>query len=419
MPPTPDREPLSWQQEGRLRRDLERGERVRNIVTVLPLPEDIDDGLVLARLREVVQREEAQRIVELQPVDGGYLRYADHIDLPLERIDLASGEELDLLAEQRSYHQFPRHGGPLWNMALTTLPDARGKRTWVLCAAFDHIIFDGLSQALFTADMLAPPPDADRLAGRHREWVRWQRGAYPSSGPGGGDAYEFWSRNLDGTPPDRAADLSFCIDPNGELSGTVQSMRRVVAVSASQIRRAAARVRSTPFLLFLGAATHTVNRFGGSRDMTFRVNTSGRPPQYLDTYGYFADNTAVRVRGQRLSDINAAVIAARDAWFATMPHQMAPWDYLLRAFGGSADTVTRRPAQVLVNFLPWSQAGPPPATAPSEYQTFMGTFQIVGMMWDDDTCMIECEFDSKRFDFEGAVSFLDTLCATFELLARS
>ncbi|MEJ8641118.1 hypothetical protein WKI68_05825 [Streptomyces sp. MS1.HAVA.3] len=42
----------------------------------------------------------------------------------------------------------------------------------------------------------------------------------------------------------------------------------------------------------------------------------------------------------------------------------------------------------------------------------MGTFQVVAMMYDDDTCRLECEFDPTRFDVAAGEEFLSRLCAT-------
>ncbi|GAA0732685.1 hypothetical protein Drose_14435 [Dactylosporangium roseum] len=405
--------PLSWQQEGRLLRQARRGERSRNVATVIPLNRDRTDDEVRERLRRVTARQDSLRIVDLSLADGR-LRYADAVDLPLHRQRLGSRDELEAFVERAENTYFEHSGGLLWDATLIECDTDHAGPGRYLVSRMDHLITDGMSQQAFVDFMTAPGAAPDVIAGSHREWVRWQRATFPRPGYGTAPSHSFWAGMLGGTPPDRALRVPFCIAPDGELSGRVHSLRRAAPVPASRLRRAASRVRTTPFVLFLGAVAHTAVGMGAERDITLRINVNGRPPAYLDTLGCFADDLPVRLSGGDLTDPRAAVDHARAVWMRMMPHQLTPWDYLLTAFGGPGDTITRRPAQWLVNFMPWEQPahGLPPEESATEYASSMGTFQVVAMMYDDDTCRLECEFDPSRFAVAGGEEFMARLCAT-------
>ncbi|MEU6145660.1 condensation domain-containing protein [Streptomyces sp. NPDC047081] len=406
--------PLSWQQEGRLRRDFLRGgERALNLVMALPLNEELTDEEVRRRLDRITARQDAMRIVDLS-LDEGRLRYADEIELPLRSVDLASRNELNAFVHQSERTAFDCSNGPLWNAALVTCADGSAGLARYLVAGMDHLISDGMSQQAFTDLMLAPTP-VDVPAGSHYDWVRWQREAFPHPSEGIGLSHDFWAGRLTNTTPDQALQVPFCIAPDGELSGRVWSLRRPAPVPASRLKRTAARIRTTPFVLILGAVASTAVAMGAEPDVTLRVNMTGRPMAHLDTLGCFSDNMPVRLSGPDLNDPRTAVRHARETWMRLVPHQTTPWDYLLEAFGGPGDdTLTRRPAQWLVNYMPWEQPshGLPPETTSSEYKSSMGTFQVVAMMYDDDTCRLECEFDPTRFDVAGGEEFMSRLCST-------
>ncbi|MCB5178240.1 condensation domain-containing protein [Streptomyces antimicrobicus] len=407
--------PLSWQQEGRLRRAVLRGgERPLNLVTALPLGEDLTDEEIRRRLELITARQDAMRIVELS-LDEGRLFYADEIELPLASADLASPDELNAFVRQNERTPFDGSGAPLWNATLVTLPDGSDGPARYLVVGMDHLITDGLSQQAVTDLLLAPMPGAEVPSGSHHDWVRWQRETFPDPAEGIGPSHEFWAARLKDTTPDQALKVPFCIAPEGEPSGRVWSLRRPAPVPASRLKRAAAKLRTTPFVLVLGAVASTAVAMGAEPDVTFRVNMTGRPMAHLDTLGCFSDNMPVRLSGPDLSAPLTAVRHARETWMSLVPHQTTPWDYLLQAFGGPGDdTLTRRPAQWLVNYMPWEQPshGLPPVETSGEYESFMGTFQVVAMMYDDDTCRLECEFDPTRFDVAASEEFLTRLCAT-------
>lgn len=133
-----------------------------------------------------------------------------------------------------------------------------------LLTSFDHLVTDGYSQARLVDELLGAA-DGNGGGGSFREWVEWQRGEYPDPRSETSGAFSFWERYLDGTVPDRSAGLTFATGDDGALTGQVHTVRRTLPVSAQTLTRAAARGRMTPFVLFLGIATHAATRFTPTR----------------------------------------------------------------------------------------------------------------------------------------------------------
>ncbi|MFJ4620639.1 condensation domain-containing protein [Streptomyces sp. NPDC088812] len=404
---------LSWQQAGRLRRDVERNERVPNCRTSFVLPDDVTTDRLRSRLRTLVLREEALRITEISPADGGRAHYAPRVDLPVRHLAVGSAEELADVGTRMRHHLFDRADGPLWELAVIELPDAAGRPVRQVCAVFDHLISDARSTRLLRDELLGL--GTDRLGaqyGRHSDWVAEQHRQFPFDAAGvPTTAREFWLRYLDGTPPDRATVFPFCPDPDGPLSGYVHCIRRDLP-DIARLRAAAGRLKSSPFLLFLAGAVSAVGLVTGDDDVTVRVNTSGRAPGYLDTQGYFAENTPVRVRHPSLGEPRHALAATKSAWLRTLPYQPTPWDYIL-AVSGQADAkaIASRPAQVLVNFVPWTVPRESLALSERGFNSLVGTFQLIVSVADDGTCHLECQYDPGRFDTGGVHGFLDVLAA--------
>lgn len=404
--------PLSWQQEGRLQRDLQRGERFANIVRAWPIPTHLSDDVLLERLSQLARREDSLRVDRVSLADGGSVSYRQAVTLPLRRAVVGSRQELADLCTARTLDYFARDGELLWDACLLTCDQARddaGPQRF-LCTSFDHIIWDGRSQAVLGEALFAEDPTLAE-SGSCREFIRWQREAFADPlRPGEGSA-QFWRRHLAGTAPDRPVELPFRIGDEVPPTGSAVSITRRSPVGVQQLRSAAAAARATPFVVFLAAVAHAIYRAGGGTDVTFRVNTAGRPPAYLNTLGYFAENLPVRVVGPGLEDPRGAVTTARERWFETIPHQDVPWDFLLCAAAEDRQIVTRQSGQALVNFIPWARSGEePPAEGLGTVSAPVSTFQTAGTMWEDGSCWVECVFDPARFELAGAIEFAQLIC---------
>ncbi|MGW4369361.1 hypothetical protein ACWEKT_27335 [Nocardia takedensis] len=407
---------LSWQQFGRLRRDEERGEHVPNCNLSFLLPEDMSDARFDAGLAAVVSREYALRTTEISLADGGYSVSAARVDPTTEKFAVNSESEVsDIFAEMR-HRLFPRGGADrLWDIAIITYPGADGRPIRRVCGTFDHLISDARSTWSLREELLRPDPALTFRHGKHPDWVAEQRRRYPMDASATKTpAAEFWLDFLDGVDLEApSADFPFCAEPAGELSGFVRCLRRALPAAVTW-RAAARRYRTTPFLLFLASTASSVGSTTGIDDLTLRINTAGRELDYFDTQGYFAENTPIRIRDRALADgdTRGVLEAAQRAWIRTLRFQSTPWDYIL-AIHDKYDTaaLVARPAQVLINFVPWSGPPRPASLRDRDFAGLVGTLQFIVRMTDDGACDVECQFDPGRFATDGVETLLDILTA--------
>ncbi|WP_433722447.1 hypothetical protein ACQP0C_21555 [Nocardia sp. CA-129566] len=75
--------------------------------------------------------------------------------------------------------------------------------------------------------------------------------------------------------------------------------------------------------------------------------------------------------------------------------------------------MVNRPAQVLINFVPWSGPRRPASLRDRDFSGLVGTLQFIVRIADDGACDVECQFDPTRFAADGVESLLDMLTSRF------
>lgn len=411
------RSALSWQQAAGLRDDLAGSEREPNLMALFALPDDVTAEQLRGRLADLVGREDSLRVTELCAT-GGELTYAPDIELPM-RLERAGAQEMQAIGDQMQHHSFARHGGPWWDMALIEHPDELGKPARSVYACFDHLISDGRSLLAFRDELTNAGHAVRRQRGSFLDWVSWQLRQYPMDAPGSKTAAsEFWRGYLDGTHPKRGTALPFYLGQARPASDVVRTIYGEVPTSLALLRSAAGRLNSSPFLLVLASVAAAISLVADVNDVTLRVNTSGRPPAFLDTIGLFSDSLPIRIARESLSDPRVAVSAATAAWLQALRFQTTPWDYIVAVCAPEqSQPAARLPPQVLVNFVPWpvhsrwySQRAPR-----EERGGWLETFQLILLTGADGTCHLNCIFDPELFAAADVPGFLAVLA---DVLAR-
>lgn len=404
---------LSWQQEGRLARDVERCERVRNITCRWVLEEEsLPHALEL--FGNLARSEDVLRITELN-LENRSATYESPRDfrIPLSHIEVDSEAEVDSLVATYTNDYFPRRNSLQW--ALTIARTTQQPGGVHLLGVFDHAIWDGRSQHALDLLMDNRAVSASPRSGSYKEWANRQRTEFPQlPTPSNNPSTSFWREHLEGVSADQPIEIGFRLGSTPP-SAVATAIQIDAMTSVPRLFAAAAALRATPFILFLGVVGHCTTLFGGADDTVIRVNVSGRPEKHLDTMGYFADNAPLRLRGTELRDPAQSVALARKTWFSTLEHQNVPWDYLLARTSDSDGIVTRQSAQVLVNFMPWvqdSSTAPVPGISSAKDPT--STFQVAGTVWDDDVLRLGVLFDEGRFGADGAQDFLNAVDYTLE-----
>jgi Condensation domain len=409
---------LSWQQMEYFRREAQGKKPAGNLVTHFSLPPERDVTSLIDSLAELVLSEETLRIVEVSAENGGFVRYADAIALPVRYHAVASVAEASKIVSSELANEFARAGGPLWNINVFQDPSGNGAPTTV-AAIFDHLVSDARSLYLFQHRLAGLDVRRTDVGSCYRNWVIWQRRSFPCNDRlDTNPARDFWRKHLDGTPADRPVELPFCL-PRARSSGVVRTIRSELNLSDVKLRLAAQTFHVTPFVLILGSAAAAAAALSHSRDVTLKVVTHGRPAEFLDTLGWFSDCVPVRLRHQRLHKARAAMTAAAAVWWDVLDYgTTTPWAYILSHSDATpCGSGAYRPPQVLVNFIPYrSHNAPFPPELESDEPGDVSGLQLVIMPSGTDSYALECAFDPARFNSADVPEFADVFCRKLDEL---
>jgi hypothetical protein len=268
----------------------------------------------------------------------------------------------------------------------------------------DHHITDCLSSLLFEDGVRGGAAATEARRGNYREWVDWQLARYPvgDAATAVPPAHDFWLRYFDGGAPDRATLLPFCT-PEAAPSGFVQVVRRDLPVPTETLRRAAAGLACTPFLLVIASLAAVVGELTDDDDVVIRYIGHGRTSRVTNTLGWFADQVPLRIRTPTLADPRCALRAAVSAWLTVIEHETTPWGYVLKVCGATELTQP----QLVVSHLPRLPVAPdaPGSTdltdpgSPGHLYLTVG-LPHTGIGW------IECRFDPRLFAPDGVDIFV-------------
>ena len=128
-----------------------RGVGFFNTVTLLTLAGDVDAQALVAAIDDVVRRQTALRVVFCEAQDGSPGQRV--VDRPpqITRLDLRGRGEsaLHRLTRMEYLRGFDLHADPPVRFTIARTADD----AWALVVACHHIVFDGLSQALFVDEL--------------------------------------------------------------------------------------------------------------------------------------------------------------------------------------------------------------------------------------------------------------------------
>jgi hypothetical protein len=396
--------PLSWQQRGLLERERVRQERIPNLVARFDVPISVDLNVWRNRVRAVVEREESLQAAcgNSEPDTVVYHGDCDDVSVWLTTADSAD----DVTALERSLVTFAfDRSRPPWSLTLVEHPDRDGVVRHTALAAFDHLISDGRSLDLFAHELSMTTHVPPVSLGRYREWVKWQRHEFgDEDSPRRTSAVaKFWRDYLRGMTATTAIPFPFA-DSSVPVSGWLMTLQW--RTESATLRQCAARHRVTPFFLLLAAVASACARAADVEDLILRVLTMARQPRFATTLGYLADSIPLRLRDPRIADIASALSVVKSNWLLTMPHQYAPWDYILRVTSDMKSLVNR-PTIVDVNYM--RHVGPTNAPTNSS-QTLQPVSQAGLRVSGIDTGMVvhvSCTFDPMRFTEAGVRLLFD------------
>lgn len=247
------------------------------------------------------------------------------VELPFVEIDLSDlppperEERLEALWEQEGHHRFDPVRAPLMRCTLARTAEDRHSFLWnvhhLVVDRWSHrILFSDLAE-LYRALLEERPPRLPPAIG-FRSYVAWIRSR------DAGTAEAFWRRELAGlgVPTLLSPDA-----PRRRRSAERRALRRRLSGEATAALEArAARWRTPPASLVLGAVALAIARRTGSDDVVFGLTVSGRPPELdgvEEAVGSFVNNVPMRTDVPRETSLSEWVRGIGRAQLERQPYE--------------------------------------------------------------------------------------------------
>ncbi|MEU5582777.1 amino acid adenylation domain-containing protein [Streptomyces huasconensis] len=289
----------------------------------LPLAFWLEPGTDPAALREALQT-----MVDRHPqlrarLDGDHqvVEARQQLAFTERRLDTSSVDAVREAARECVREPFDLGRGPLLRVTLFALADARQ----VLLLTFHHIVFDGLSIAVFLRELSAyyrgQPPTVEPPA-TFADFVDWQRELLGS--PRGEQLRSYWLRRLSGDLPT----LRLPFDrPRPAVSGhrgaSVEG--RLAAASVRAARDLAGDERTSLFSVLLTVYTTLLHRYSQQDRVLIGTPVAGRPSaRYADVLGYFMNMVVLKHDIADGQDFRGLLRQVRDTTLEALEHSDYP-----------------------------------------------------------------------------------------------
>ena len=352
--------PLSFaQQRLWLLDQLEPGNRVYHIPTVLRLKGKLNIDVLSAALDEIVCRHEILRTSFPAAGELPWQMIQPPASVPLERADLRSiplefrESKLRELIDSHIQKPFDLAHGPLFRVALYITEEQQ----YVLCLSVHHIIYDAWSIPIFVRELnnlysaflngkASPLPElpvqcAD-VAVWEREWLRDE--ALESH-------LRYWRQALEGAPQTLDLPTDFP-RPSVQSFAAAMHMSRLSPELSLGLKQLSQRLGATDFMTLLAAMNVWLFRYSGQSDILVGTPVSNR--HQLETealIGMFVNTLVFRTRIDAAAPFTELVDQIRANALAVYAHQALPFEKLVEEL-----QVVREPGrnplfQVMLNML--------------------------------------------------------------------
>ncbi|HEX5495661.1 MAG TPA: amino acid adenylation domain-containing protein, partial [Mycobacteriales bacterium] len=359
-----DRIPLSFQQEQLWFLDqMEPGEATYNTVQALRMSGPLDVGALRRALDTVQARHEVLRTVfpTLGEVPGQVVRPPSPV--PLRRDDLGAlpadrrEDRAFELADEEASEPFDLRAGPLLRARLIRLSDT--DHLLVVCT--HHIVFDGWSQAAFTAELAGAysalvsgrEPQLPDLPVQFGDFAVWQRDWLTGEVLDG--HLEFWRERLAG-----AAVLELPTDrprPAMPSSGGQVLTRQLPAELLAGLRGLAGAHGVSLFMTLLAGFEVLLSRYTGQDDLVVGTATAGRNrPAYEALVGFFVNMVVLRADLSGNPSFADVLGRVREMTLDAYEHQDVPFEKVVEAVAPRRDASRNPLFQVAFGLLPPSGA---------------------------------------------------------------
>ncbi|WP_328345310.1 non-ribosomal peptide synthetase [Micromonospora sp. NBC_00421] len=290
-----DNVPLSYSQNTLWFVDqLQPGETTYNVAFAFRLDGELNADALSAALAGIVVRHEALRTYVLVENDQYFQGIVENPEVAVERSYADSETEANRILVERAETRFTLTTFPLWKFDLITVRDD----LHFLSVVFHHIIFDGVSSAVFfdelvreyNARRVGVAPEIEPPAVQFADFSAWQRkrlqaGAWQAS-------VDYWTETLrDVEVMDIPGDRPLPPDATYAGSSETSSWKGV----AADVKRLALALSTTPATVYATAMACVYHRYSGSEDVIFGMPNANRGEIETErTIGFFINMMPLR-----------------------------------------------------------------------------------------------------------------------------
>lgn len=340
---------------------LEPGGHAYNIPVFLRVSGKLDVPVFRQAIHEIIRRHESLRTVFREPPassDAAIQVILPTLTIDIPVIDLSALSEQE--AETRVHEQaaldattpFKLEQAPLLRLNILQISG----QDHVLLFTLHHIIFDGLSLAVFLRELGAlyqafaqqqasPLPD---LEVQYADFSVWQRERL--SGDDLREQLAFWRRELAGAPPLLELPTDHPRPALQSYAGTRQSFK-IGTESAWKFRRLARQNGATLFMAFHAVLATLLARYTGKDDIVIGTPIANRNHRQLENLiGFFANTLVLRTAVKPENSFNALLTQIKTRALQTYQYQELPFEKLVNELNIERSTSHSPLFQVMLSF---------------------------------------------------------------------
>ena len=380
----------------------------------------LSEARVRETLRQLGRRHEALRTSFALQGHGLVQVVHPEVNLALEHVQVSSGgDEAINDAIARFIRPFDLGQAPLIRMGLGGLADGRH----LLLFDAPHIIFDGMSVAVFVEDFLRlysgevlPPP-----ASSYHSYVEREQAYLQSADCARDEAY--WLGQLGGERRLRSLPLDRPRPARQSFAG-LKIYRQVDSALTRELKSLARRRGTTLNVVLLAAHVTLLHKLTGADDIIVGCPTDGRLDEDLrSVVGMFIHTFALRARPTPSMTIAQLFEELKQRTLEGQDHARYPLEVLVEKLGGKRD-MNRNP--LFDTVFVYENLGSSTITAGDLALTGHDVHKrgsVVDLAWDvaevDSALNMSMEFDTDIFEQATVEGFIDRYVSILRTFAQA
>ncbi|WP_067503772.1 non-ribosomal peptide synthetase [Actinoplanes sp. TFC3] len=389
---------------------LAPGQPTYNVPLGFELTGPLDVAALTGAVSEVVTRHEALRTHLAEDDDGPVQVVTADLPATVEVRDIPAGTveaELSRLAALPFDLQQP----PLWRAhLLRTAPDRH-----YLLVTVHHVIFDGWSRGVFTADLAQAYSSRAQTTTpvQYPDYALWQRDRIAE------EDGEYWKQQLAGL-----ATLEFPTDRPRPAEMTYRGRLHLADIPRAEHDRLLATARDlgvTPYIAYVTAFFALLQRYTGQDDLVVGTPTANRNrPELEQTIGYFVSMLPIRLDAGGDPTLGELAGRVRAVLPGAVAHGSLPFDRIVDAVRPVRDPARSPLFQISFTYENAGDELHLPGLTVTRVPVDTGAARF-DMSWfvleHDDVVRVEVEYNTDLFDAESVAALTDDYAVLVAALA--